>query len=112
MSKYGTIEFKGQSGKLYSFNVYTLKNEFRPYSAVYCVTRRSNESGNGKHDKIFFGSTDDISAEMENHGKSNCFHGNEANCVCTHREENSHARENILKDLVDFYHPPCNTQPT
>jgi len=109
MSKYGTIEFKGKSGKLYSFNVYTFNNEFRPYSAVYCVSRRSNDNGNGTHEKIFFGSTDDISAEMKNHGMAKCFQGNEANCVCTHREESTHSRDEILADLVEFYHPPCNT---
>ncbi len=109
MSKFGTIEFAGKSGKLYSFNVYTMDNEFRPYSAVYCVTERSSsENGEGVHNKIYFGSTQDMSAEFNAHSSSQCLQSNRANCVCTHREENEIARNQILKDLIEHYHPPCN----
>ena len=109
MSKFGTIEFSGKSGKLYSFNVYTIDNEFKPYSAVYCVTHRSSEeNGNGFHDKLFFGSTGDISKELDNHDAGSCFESNQANCICTHREENEIARQEIVDDLVGHYDPTCN----
>lgn len=110
MSKYGTIEFSGKSGKLYSFNVYTIDNEFRPYSAVYCITHRSSseDSNGGAHDKIYFGSSKDISKELNAHQSSACFNSNQANCICTHREENEHSRHEILGDLIENYDPPCN----
>ena len=62
MSKYGTIEFSGKSGKLYSFNVYSLNTDFREYSAVFCLTKRTEgQDGSGSHEKIFFGTTGDMS---------------------------------------------------
>ena len=37
-----------------------------------------------------------------------CFENHAANCICTHREESAHARDEIKQDLVGKYDPPCN----
>jgi len=109
MSKFGTIEFSGKSGKLYSFNVYSIDNEFRSYSAVYCVTNRSdNSNGGGLHNKLLIGTTDNIAnASHDSHFKK-AIESFEANCICTHREESESARKQIMDDLIEHYHPPCN----
>ncbi len=109
MSKHGTIEFSGKSGKLYSFNVYSLDTEFRPYSGVYCITRRSEgDNGHRIHEKLFISVTDDMSSGVLSETPKSCFENHSANCICTHREESAHARDEIMQDLVGHYNPPCN----
>jgi len=107
MSKFGTIEFSGKSGKLYSFNVYSIDTDFEPYSAVYCVThRKEDDAGHGMHEKLFFGSTEDMSSALKKAVSK--LNGQQVNCICAHREESADAREEIKEDLIEQYQPPCN----
>lgn len=110
MSKLGTIDFAGESGKMYTFNVYTINNnEFKPKGGVFVITKRSEkEDGKAVHKKLFIGEAEDFTVAYENHPRKDCFESEGANCVCTFWEDSHEMREKIITDLVDNYHPPCN----
>ena len=110
MSKLGNIDFAGESGKMYTFNVYSIDNNaFTPQGGVYVVTKRS-EKPDGKivHKKLFIGSANDFTIAFRDHPKKECFTAEEANCICTFWEDSPHQRESLCEDLIDSYHPPCN----
>jgi hypothetical protein len=110
MGKLGTIDFKGASGKSYTFTVYPWGTTFKAVGAVYVVTRRyPKSSGDGhSHEVLYVGQTGDLSARLEDHHKAECFEENQANCVCVKVEEVETTRLEIEKDLIDNYNPPCN----
>jgi len=110
MSKIGTIDFAGESGKMYTFNVYSIDhNQFKPKSGVYVVTKRSDKAdGKAVHKKLYIGSTEDFSKGFDNHEKRECFLSEGANCICAYWEDSAELREKIVEDLIDNYHPPCN----
>ncbi|MGK7394344.1 MAG: hypothetical protein ACNS62_07215 [Candidatus Cyclobacteriaceae bacterium M3_2C_046] len=112
MSKIGTIDFAGESGKMYTFNIYSIENNhFKPKGGVFVVTKRTEkDDGRGVHKKLFIGSAEDFSIAFNNHEKRDCFFEQGANCVCTYWEDSTEMRSNIVEDLVDNYHPPCNDQ--
>ena len=112
MSKIGTIDFAGESGRMYTFNVYSYdNNSFKPKGGVYVVTKRTEkDDGKGIHKKLYIGSAEDFTIAFNNHELSSCFESEGANCVCTYWEDSPERRNNIVEDLVDNYHPPCNEQ--
>lgn len=110
MSKIGTIDFAGESGRMYTFNVYSIdNNQFKPKGGVYMITKRTEKAdGKAVHRKIYIGCAEDFSNAFEKHDKMDCFHEEEANCICTYWEDSHDLREKIAEDLIDNYHPPCN----
>lgn len=110
MSKLGTIDFSGESGKLYTFNVYTYNdNTFKPKGGIYVVTKRTEkESGRGIHKKLLIGGLDDFSILQETEAFKPCVKEEGANCICTYWEDSEELRAKIVEDLIDNYHPPCN----
>lgn len=109
MPKIGTIDFAGESGRMYTFNVYSIDNQLKPKSGVYVVTKRS-EKPDGKvvHKKLYIGCTIDFSIGFNDHERMECFKSEGGNCICTYWEDSQELREKIVEDLVDNYHPPCN----
>lgn len=112
MSKLGTIDFAGNSGKMYTFNVYTYNdNQFKPKGGVYVITKRSEkEDGTVVHKKLYIGAATDFTIALENHNLIPCFEKEDANCICTYWEDSEEMRNNIMEDLIDNYHPICNEQ--
>ena len=109
MGKLGSIDFKGESGKLYTFNVYTLDSSFSQKGGVYVVTNRSVTSDNsGKHRKIFIGSMSDLSRGFNNHPRLDYFEQEGANCVCVYPEDKDNMRHEIEEDLIKKHHPAVN----
>lgn len=110
MSKIGTIDFAGESGRMYTFNVYSIdNNQFKPKAGVYVVTRRTEKpDGKAVHKKLYIGCTEDFSRGFEDHVKMECFRNEGGNCICAYWEDSEELRERVKEDLVDNYHPPCN----
>lgn len=110
MSKIGTIDFAGESGRMYTFNVYSIdNNQFKPKGGVYVITKRTEKpDGRPIHKKIYIGYANDFSIAFQKHELMDCFLKENANCICTYWEDSQELREKICEDLIDNYHPPCN----
>ncbi len=88
MARISTATFKGKSGTSYKFNVYPLGTPLKEVGGIYCITRRSkNAQGEYTHKIIYVGRTEDFSARFDDHHKAECFAKYDANCICTHRED-------------------------
>jgi len=110
MAKLSTVIFTGKSGTEYSFNTYSWDTNFKEdHGAVYFITNRSKESGDGyNHKRIYVGQTNDLSSRFDNHHKQDCFDKYSANCICIYGEQDEDKRIEVEKDLIDNYNPPCN----
>ena len=109
MAKLGTLALKGTSGQTYNFNVYPFDTDFKALGAVYAITRRTQNSGaGGSHATIYIGETGDLSTRFDNHHKEACFTQNNANCKCTHPDDNEDSRLQKEADLIASQDPPCN----
>jgi predicted GIY-YIG superfamily endonuclease len=109
MAKISDATFTGQSGTQYSFHVYPIDQEFKSVGAVYAVTRRyKNPNAGYSHEIIYVGETSDLSTRFESHHKASCFTRHNANCICTHREDDEDSRLTIEDDLVKQHDPACN----
>ena len=108
MAKLGTLALKGDSGQTYEFNVYSYDTKFKAVGAVYGITRRTLSGGNYDHTTIYIGETGDLSTRFDDHHKESCFTEHNANCKCTHPDENEDSRLKKEADLINNYIPPCN----
>ena len=102
------VEFIGQSGIHYSFEVYPRGTQFNHVAAVYLVTKRTIQNGRGVHEIIYVGETADLAERFSNHHKEDCFNMSGANCICVHLEKDAGARLRKEADLVEAHKPPCN----
>jgi hypothetical protein len=109
MAKISTVDFMGKSGKSYGFNVYPFDQQFKAIGAVYIVSRRyMTANGRHSHKVIYVGQTDDLSIRFDDHHKANCFKQNDANCICTHVDDDEDSRLAKEDDLIKLQNPPCN----
>lgn len=108
MSHYGKINFIGESGKLYPFEVYTFDTEFRQIPAVYIVsTRYLNTKGSFSHKVIYIGHTDALLKKFEAHPKIDCLIVNEANAISILPDSRKENRIRIVDDLCSHYNLLC-----
>lgn len=108
MKKLGAANFQGQSGHNYDFDVYPMGHQFTCSAAVYAVTHRFPFEGEDCHKIIYIGETGDLSTEFENHHKRDCFVQWNANCICTHLDDDEESRLTKKDDLVKQQSPPCS----
>lgn len=110
MAKLSTVEFAGESGNKYTFDVYEWGTSFKKdFAAVYYVTKRTKDANEKfEHTKIYVGETGDLATRFDSHHKQDCFDENDVNCVCIFGEADETARLAIEADLLDKYKPPCN----
>jgi hypothetical protein len=105
----GTIDYKGKSGKTYTFNIYAFDSSWNSVSAVYIVTHRVKNNNSGyTHTTIYIGQTDNLKERFSNHHKQGCFARNNANCLCILLETNEQTRLSIESDLLASHNTPCN----
>lgn len=110
MSHYGKINFTGESGKSYPFEVYTFDTEFRRIPAVYIIsTRYLNTKGSFSHKVIYIGHTEALLKKFETHPKLDCLIVNEANAISILPEGNRERRIQIVNDLSAHYTVLCKT---
>lgn len=101
------IEFKGDSKKIYSFNVYPLNEECYRESGVYIFTKRSLNSSTFKyeHNICFIGSAETIPNKLYDQQKKHCIDQNATNSVCYLAVPVEADRRTIERDLLKA----CNT---
>jgi hypothetical protein len=102
------VEFHGESGKSYKFNVWPLNHDFPHVGAVYAITRRYKAEGTYKHDVIYIGRTENHSAQFNNQQLSDCIVKRNADCICTHTDPSEKSRAAKENDLTQKYNPDCN----
>jgi hypothetical protein len=78
------IDFKGNSSKTYSFDVYPINEECPRESGVYVFTKRTLNSSTFKyeHNICFIGSAVSQPNKLYNHQKEHCINKHAANSVC------------------------------
>ena len=109
MAKISDATFHGDSGNTYKFEVWPMNQSFNAVGAVYAVTRRyKNANGGYSHKFIYVGETADLSTRFDNHHKADCFVEENANCICTHRDDDEDSRLAKEGDLIAKHNPPCN----
>lgn len=109
MPKITDATFRGQSGARYAFEVYPIEANFNDVGAVYAITRRYKNTQNGfSHQIIYVGQTENLSARFDNHHKAGCFTRRNANCICTHLDDDEDSRLRKEDGLVKRHDPPCN----
>ncbi len=109
MASLGKKTFKGESGELYRFKLYSLGTKLRKLSGVYVITNRSCDGEGGyRHVALYVGETEDFSQPFERHHKSEDFHKHGANCIGLQLDESEESRVAKQRDLVARFHPVCN----
>lgn len=109
MTQLSKVIFNGKSGSAYTFDVFSLNTYFSKIAGVYIVTRRyQNDSGSYTQSMIYIGCSTDLSRELTDHPLRTCFGKYNANCVCVLGESEAEKREDILKDLLGRFAPPCH----
>jgi hypothetical protein len=109
MARISTVKLHGKSGNDYEFEVWPRVQTFRPVAAVYAVTQRyQNNQGGYSHTVIYVGQTENLEARHEDHHKEDCFDKHNANCICTHRDDDEDSRLAKEADLIANYNPVCN----
>lgn len=108
MAKIASAEWKGKSGRSYSFEVYPIGTAFKALGAVYAFTKRIVTNGVGNHDFIYIGLTNDLSTRFDNHHKDACIEKSGANCISVHLNNTESQRLDIETDLCRLHNPPCN----
>lgn len=109
MAKISSATFKGKSGETYGFNAYPMGQAFKAVGAVYAVTRRyKNSNGGYSHEIIYVGETGDLSTRFDDHHKADCFTRHNANCICTHGDNDEDSRLAKEDDLIKQQNPSCN----
>lgn len=110
MSKIASIEFEGESGRRYDFDVYMIDTAWKEdVSAVYVVTKRHQKDG-GKysHDKLYIGRTGCLKTKCAGHQRAGCFEKHGANCVCVHPVSDEVRGVDIEIDLLQANMTTCN----
>lgn len=109
MAKLGTVDFTGESGTVYEFNVYPIDTDFKAMGAVYFFTVRLKKGDGHTHAaKIYVGQTGDLSTRFDDHHKMPCIEREGATCICILAEKSEEARLEIESDLIAAYNPKCN----
>ncbi len=101
-----TINWPGQSGREYTYKIYSLSTEFKRLPGNYVFAR---ENTPGKFLPVYIGETSDLSERFDNHHKMPCIRKHGATHICVHT---SSADEEIRRaeedDLITKWRPPCN----
>ena len=108
-TKIDEVAFAGRSGERYTFRVYVWDTKFKAVPGVYVVASRTVEPGQpAQYESLFVGQARDLSAELKNHARDECFQMYYGNVVGVLKEENDDRRAAILADLLGSLSAPCN----
>lgn len=108
-TKIDDVSFTGRSGQSYDFRMYVWNTKFKTVPGVYVVASRTIEPGERpKYAPLFVGESADLSAELKDHPRDECFQMYYGNVVGVLKEDDEARRASILADLLDGLAPPCN----
>jgi hypothetical protein len=103
-----TIQFQGQSGEIYDFDVFPINTVLGKIGAIYLITRRTGNELSKDHHSVFVGETDSLRDLVKNHPHKPCFDSQKANCICVLNEPNKQARTKIVDDVLAVGGWVCN----
>jgi len=109
--KQGNITFYGKSGEQYSFQIWSLDSEFKPFAAVYFITKRTVDKTTlmrARHNAVFIGHTDDLAKTLTTDVPMAEFRKFGANCVCIYTDSSKRRRAAVQQDLLERYSRFCN----
>ena len=109
MSKIADYTVTGESGKVYTFEVYSYDASWNEVAAVYLVTKRMQKpDGGGSHTHIYVGQTDNLKERFSGHHKEDYFVLSDANALCVLQESSEQHRRRIESDILAGGNWPCN----
>jgi hypothetical protein len=108
VTRLSTVEFQGRSGQKWIFETQDLRKTPQVRAGVYIITDRYPESDTFEHQVVFVGQSADLVRVFRNHRRKDCFSQQKAACLCTYAEISEPERQDISKDLLAYYDPPCN----
>lgn len=114
----GTITLTGQSGKKYTFELYSfgvfeelIEEITVRRGAIYLFTNRYFKHDKYCHSNIYLGETDDVSTRYANHHKRFCITRHGSNCIGFYwTDANERERKEMEEDILSVYNFPCNVQ--
>ena len=100
-----TVNWPGQSGKLYTYQVYPIETKFESVPGNYIFAKLVN----GRWSPIYIGETGDLSERFDNHHAMPCIKRNVATHIQAHRDDGGvTTRRAEERDLVLNFKPTCN----
>lgn len=106
MPKLGTTSFIGESGKEYTFQVYSLDHTFKSACVVYIFAKVDAAN----LIPLYVGQTTDLKARLQNHEKLPCVKKLGCNCICVLSVDEANLFH-VETDLIHSLDCPCNLQP-
>lgn len=109
MEKLGILELTGHSNQIYTFHTYSLKQPLSVISTIYVVCRAHQlAQGHIEYDKLFIGSTENLTVTFNPHTHRAAFARFGANAIGIYPISNPQNRKIIELDLIEQYQPICN----
>lgn len=107
MAKEGTINWNGDNGKQYKYEIYPIRTTFTEGPANYVFARKASD---GFHN-VYAGETGDLSERFDDHERMPCIKREGATHVTMH--PSSAVKSQRLEEetaIRRYYNPPCNRQ--
>lgn len=106
MTDFGTITWRGKSGREYRYSIYSIDTAFNAASGNYVVAEEINP---GLFLPIYIGQTADLSENFDRHHVMPCIKRNRARFIHIHlNDDGEEARRKEASDLIARWDPPCN----
>ena len=106
MTDFGTITWRGKSGREYPYSIYSIDTAFNAAPGNYVF---AEEAGPGLFLPIYIGQTSDLSERFDRYHVMPCIKRNRAKFIHIHLNDDSEeARRKEASDLIARWDPPCN----
>jgi len=106
MTDFGTITWRGKSGREYKYLIYRIDAAFEAVAGNYVF---AEETSPGLFMPIYIGQTGDLSERFDKHHAMPCIKRNRAAFIHVHvNDGGEQARLKEEADLIARWDPPCN----
>lgn len=99
-----SIQWPGQSGKSYTYQIYPIDQAFNDVGGNYIFAKVSG----GYWTPLYIGETNSLKNRLDNHEKRPCALRNGATHIHAHANSGGQARLDEETDLVRKWKPTCN----
>ena len=105
--EYPTIEWKGKSGKVYTYRLYPRSVTHKSIGGNYIFVKETSPK---RWSPVYIGQTGDLSTRFLNHHQNECIDKNGATHLCTRVNGNEQSRLDEETDLRRLWPTSCNEQ--
>lgn len=109
MAQAQTCQCKGESGKVYQYEIYSIWHEFPAVAGNY-IYAKELVPGSGCWSPIYIGQTANLSERFDDHNKMQCILAYSTRILIHWNNGGEQARRDEEKDLIETYSPPCNAR--